>query len=150
MYPVLFLGIVGAGQQFTGSNPAYKLDELSHHFKASRTRFVITARHHLDVVKEAATANGIPHNRIFVFDYEEEDPRCGDCSSFHRLFQCGEMPWRAFDDPELSKTTPAALLTTSGTTGNAKMAVRSHTSWVAENQAIEDREEKPYPVGFLQ
>lgn len=146
MYPVLFLGIVGAGLRFTGSNPVYKPQELRHHFEASQTRYVITARQHLDLVKEAATFNGISHDRIFVFDYRKEDSRCVGCSSVAQLLEHGETKWRVFDDPKLSKNTTAALLSTSGTTGNSKMAARSHMSWVVENQAIEDQEEKPYTV----
>ncbi|OJJ55470.1 hypothetical protein ASPSYDRAFT_48673 [Aspergillus sydowii CBS 593.65] len=38
---MLVLAIVGAGGVYTGTNPAYTTVELTHHFKASQTRFMI-------------------------------------------------------------------------------------------------------------
>ncbi|OAP55592.1 hypothetical protein AYL99_10565 [Fonsecaea erecta] len=53
-YPMLFLGIIAAGAIFAGTNPAYTHFELAHHFKTSRTRFVIAEPELLQAVVAAA------------------------------------------------------------------------------------------------
>lgn len=149
MYPLLFLGIVGSGGRFTGSNTAYKEKELERHLGLSQSKFVITAPQHLAVVRRAAAANGIPDSNIIVF----EDGSVTESSEAHHglttIFELvghGEQPWQSFDDEQSSRSRTVALMSTSGTTGLPKMAIRSHLSWVAENQAIEDSVEKPYEV----
>ena len=53
LYPVLVLGILAAGARWTGTNTAYTVGELKHHFKTSLTEFVITAEDHYETVRAA-------------------------------------------------------------------------------------------------
>lgn len=145
MYPILFLGIVGARGRFAGSNPAYTVAELSHHFKISQTNIVITRSAHLAVVREAAANSGIAHRDIFVYDHDGEISRSGFLT-LSDLMSHGQASWASFEDAEMAMTTHASLMSTSGTTGLPKMAVKSHHSLVMENLAIEDRTPKSYQV----
>lgn len=137
--------MVGFGGRFTGSNPSYTATELGHHFRTSQTRLVITSKAQVEVVKNAAAANKIPFDRIILVDGDDDDDD-SEFTSLQTLLQRGQQHWRTFSDTTSSISTTAALMSTSGTTGLPKMAARSHHSWIAENQAIEDCVEKPYNV----
>lgn len=41
MYSMLFMGIVGSGGIFAGSNPSYTAYEVRHHIKTTKTKFLI-------------------------------------------------------------------------------------------------------------
>jgi len=41
MYPMLFLGLVGAGGIFSGSNPAYTSFEIEHYVRTAEVKFVV-------------------------------------------------------------------------------------------------------------
>lgn len=103
---------------------------------------MITSKAQLETVQKAALANDVPLNNIIVIDGSDN----ADYISLEALLQVEEKPWRVFCSADTSRSATAALMTTSGTTGMPKMAARSHLSWVAENQAIEDLCEKPYIV----
>jgi len=141
----LFLGIVGAGGSFTGSNPAYTAGELAHHIRTSHTDFLITQRQSVDVAVQAAHLAGLAKNRIYVFD-DVDTADTLDFPSWRSLLRYGEADWVAFDDARRAATTTAVLASTSGTTGLPKMAARSHQSFVAEHQAMTKEGRKPYEV----
>ena len=174
-YPVLFQAIIGAGGCFTGVNPAYTKSELQHHFRLSRTRFVITSQALVSQALAAAEDSNIPKSSIFVFHQEEilglltsdigfgrsrnstadsvVDPpttscvqSVTECRSFLELIEQDEPQWCSFKSNKLSRTTPAALFSTSGTSGLPKIAIRSHASLMTEVSAITDRTKKPYSI----
>ncbi|KAL1301944.1 hypothetical protein AAFC00_002403 [Neodothiora populina] len=147
-YPLIFLGIIGAGGRFTGSNPSYTATELAHHFRISQTRVVITCQAQLETVRVAAQMSNVPPANIIVLD-EPSTCTAHGATSMHALMDGRGEDWQRFDDYDTASSTAAALLSTSGTTGLPKMAIRSHLSWVAENQAIEDELEKPYEARRL-
>jgi acyl-CoA synthetase (AMP-forming)/AMP-acid ligase II len=144
-YPALFLGIIGAGGQFTGSNPAYTAGELAHHLKISKSDFLFTQSASLEVAVQASNEAGIPPHRVFLFD-EPQDLYDPTYQSWRVLLQYGEADWRRFDDVHTSATTTAILASTSGTTGLPKMAARSHRSFVAEHHAMIQEARKSYKV----
>lgn len=148
MYPVFFLGIIAAGGRFTGSNPSYTSTELGHHLAISQAKFIITCKAQLDVVRTAAVVKGVSFDRIIVID-DHAGANTTLHVSMNTLLQNCEKPWRTFTSVSASQSTTAALMSTSGTTGLPKMAARSHLSWIAENEAIEDKCPKPYEVSCL-
>ncbi|KAF1343641.1 AMP-binding enzyme [Delphinella strobiligena] len=148
MYPVFFLGIIAAGGRFTGSNPSYTSTELGHHLAISQAKFIITCKAQLDVVRTAAVVKGVSFDRIIVID-DHAGANTTLHVSMNTLLQNCEKPWRTFTSVSASQSTTAALMSTSGTTGLPKMAARSHLSWIAENEAIEDKCPKPYEVRRL-
>lgn len=106
---------------------------------------MITTEAQLETVREATNNIDIPLNRIILVDASFSSEMLG-CTSMNSLLAGPGRHWQVFDDALTSSSTTAALLSTSGTTGLPKMAARSHSSWITENQAIEDKCAKPYRV----
>ncbi|KAL6716712.1 hypothetical protein ACLMJK_006280 [Lecanora helva] len=144
LYPVLLLGIIGAGGQFTGCNPAYTAAELTHHLRITNARFLISEVELLQKVKTAVVESGIPNSNVFVCD--GEGTTMVGHKSVQDLFQYGTVDWVRFESHEQAKTTTAAMLSTSGTTGLPKAAMISHHSFIMMNHLINDSQEKPYEV----
>ena len=130
MYPMLFLGLVGAGGIFSGSNPAYTPFEIEHHVKTANVRFVITEPELLSAIVEGSKGF-VDQSNIFIFNVRGQ-PIPEGFRSWEWLLQHGEHDWNRFTGIEKCRKTSVARLTTSGTTGPPKMAVQSHynaTSW---------------------
>ena len=136
---------MGAGGQFTGSNPAYTVGELAHHLRISKADLLITQPKNLDNAVKAAEEAGIPHDRVFVFN-DATDSRFYDYPSWMTLLEYGQADWVSFNDRQRSEKTTAVLSSTSGTTGLPKMAARSHLSFVTEHYCITRESPKPYKV----
>jgi 4-coumarate--CoA ligase len=125
MYPMVFLGGVGAGGVFSGTNPAYRVAEMRHHIRTAEVKFFVVEPELLDVVAEGATAEGIPRDHIFIFNVRGQKVPEG-FKSWEWLLQHGEEDWERITDLETLKTSDVARLTTSGTTGLPKTACQSH------------------------
>ncbi|KAK3679859.1 hypothetical protein LTR78_000235 [Recurvomyces mirabilis] len=168
LYPVLVLGILAARAQWTGTNPAYTAPELEHHFRVSKTKYVITIAECLETVRIAVRASGTDAEVIFFTDllsdcYQHDEirghsPRC--CHSLgaspraiRTLCDIIEQVRKSGPAIDSSKPLPddiAALMQTSGTTGLPKMAARTHRSMVHELAAIADDDSlKNYQVRRL-
>ncbi|KAF2091041.1 amp dependent CoA ligase [Saccharata proteae CBS 121410] len=148
LYPVLVLAIIGAGGVFTGTNPAYTADELTHHFNLTRPRFIVTEHDFYQTVRQAAESNAIPSDSLFVLDGigRSLDP---DFQSINELRACPGQDWIQFDDEKRSTETPVGLFSTSGTTGLPKVAIRTHRNFVNENVVLNDSKSKTYVVRRL-
>jgi acyl-CoA synthetase (AMP-forming)/AMP-acid ligase II len=125
MYSMLFLGGVGAGGVFSGTNPAYRVHEIRHHIRTAQVKFFIVEPELLDVVAEGADAEGIPRDKIFIFNVRGQQVPPG-FRSWEWLLDQGEADWVRITDLETLKTTDVARLSTSGTTGLPKTACQSH------------------------
>jgi 4-coumarate--CoA ligase len=140
MYPMVFLGGVGAGGVFSGTNPAYRVAEMRHHIRTAEVKFFVVEPELLDVVAEGATAEGIPKDHIFVFNVRGQDVPAG-YRSWEWLLQHGEADWIRITDLESLKTTDVARLTTSGTTGLPKTACQSHYNAVSYHTMLTTKSE---------
>ncbi|KAK4565756.1 hypothetical protein LTR86_003605 [Recurvomyces mirabilis] len=169
LYPVLVLGILAARAQWTGTNPAYTALELEHHFRVSKTKYVITIAECLETVRIAVRASGTDTEVIIFTDllsdcYQHNEirgghpPRCCQCldassQAIRTLCDIIEQVRKSGLAIDLSKPSPddiAALMQTSGTTGLPKMAARTHRSMVHELAAIADDDSlKNYQVRRL-
>lgn len=160
IYSALFFGIVGAGGIYVGSNPAYRLFELDHLFRLVEPTVIVTSQNLLSNVLEAKTASKLYLNCIYCIDGADLDeyfssqseshtlsgPSTGRATphSFDDLLRYGESDWLRFSDDETAKKTPAALFTTSGTTGFPKAAIQTHYSLIQQHLGVCQR--VPYEV----
>lgn len=127
-YTTLFLGIIGAGGCFSGANPGYTVNELTHHLHITQAKFLLTSIKTLNTAISAAKSCGIPLSKVFVLNlHNEEVPE--DRQSWKQLLLCGEQNWEQVDDPD---NTPAAYVSTSGTSGLPKAAVIPHSYLVSQ------------------
>lgn len=150
MYPVVFLAIIMAGGRFSGANPSYTAGELRHHIEVSETKFIISDLASLSAVSEASQGL-VDAINIIIWDESETGAGSGRHHSLVAMmaglpFSPLSGPLLSFNDETPAKNTVAALMSTSGTTGLPKMAARSHSSWVTENLALQDKVAKPYEV----
>jgi len=137
---MVFLGGVGAGGVFSGTNPAYRTLEVRHHIRTAHVKLFIVEPELLDVVAAGATAEGIPKDKIFIFNVRGQTIPEG-FRSWEWLLEQGEEDWNRITNLETLKTTDVARLSTSGTTGLPKTACQSHynaTSFHAMNIAIQE------------
>lgn len=125
MYSMCFLGGVGAGGIFSGTNPAYQVYELRHHIRTVQVKLSIVEPELLPMVLEATQTENIPSDKIFVFNTRGQPVPHG-FRSWAWLLQQGEEDWVRITDLEELKATEVARLNTSGTTGLPKTAMQSH------------------------
>lgn len=137
MYCMLFLGLIGAGGIFSGSNPAYTPFEIEHHVKTAKVKFIIVEPELLEPILKGSEGL-VDRKNIFIFNVLGQP--CPDgFRSWEWLLQHGEEDWIRFHGREKCRQTAVARLTTSGTTGPPKMAVQSHynaTSWYTMSAEI--------------
>jgi 4-coumarate--CoA ligase len=126
MYSMLFLGGIGAGGIFSGTNPAYKPFEVAHHIKTAQVKFFLVEPELLASILPSAEAAAIPRSKIFIFHTKPHQKVPQGFRSWEWLLQQGEQDWDVITDLETLKTTEVARLTTSGTTGLPKTAMQSH------------------------
>ena len=148
MYSMLFLGTIGAGGIFAGTNPGYTSYELAHHYKTSETRFIIAEPETLESVLAAAKQCDIPESRILIFNPLGQAIPEG-FKSWETLLGHGEEDWVRFDDLNAAKTTEAARLFSSGTTGLPKAAMNTHYNLVAQHTLMWVNDIRTYEVRRL-
>ncbi|GIJ86355.1 hypothetical protein Asppvi_005243 [Aspergillus pseudoviridinutans] len=147
-YCMLVLAIVGAGGIYTGTNPSYTPMELSHHFKASDAKFLISEPEILAPVLAAVKERGIPEGNVLIFDVLGQEIPAGR-RSWKDLFNHGEQDWVAFNDLQRAKETAAARLFSSGTTGLPKAVTITHHSFIAEHLLCFEVHPRPYQVSRI-
>jgi len=145
MYSIHFLGIIAAGGIFAGTNPGYTPYELAHHLRTSETRFIVTEPEMLDSIVKATKECDIPESNILIFNVLGQIIPKGFVS-WEILLNQGEEDWVRFDDLETAKTTEAARLFSSGTTGLPKAAMISHYNLVAEHTLLFANNKRDYEV----
>lgn len=146
---MLFLAIVGVGGIFTGVNPSYTLFELSHHLRTSKAKFIIAEPELLSTIKAAANECKITDANIRIFDVHGQTIPQG-YQSWTELLNHGEDDWIRFDNKDISSSTPAARLFSSGTTGLPKAAVVSHYNLVSQHTLAVEPESPLYEVSQIQ
>lgn len=170
LYPVLVLAIWSAGCRWTGTNPAYTVWELEHHFSQSQVEYIIAAERQLKTVKEACERLSSPAEIIVFSDlladvdigrrdsfnqgtFSENDGAADAPRTLRSLLYVKEVLSGA-GEPVLQfhggGERMAALMQTSGTTGLPKLAARTHTAMILESLLTADsHSQKPHDVRRL-
>ena len=65
---MLFLGTIGAGGIFAGTNPSYSPYELVHHIRSVEVKYLMTEPEMLQSVLVAAKECDIPDSNILIFN----------------------------------------------------------------------------------
>ncbi|GCB23709.1 4-coumarate--CoA ligase-like 7 [Aspergillus awamori] len=160
LYTALFLAIIGAGGVYMGSNPHSQLQELNHTVSLTHPKWIITEPEGSSAVLTIANKHNLPDDHVllvddatitetirFVHDPSIPPPQNTDKPSLLTLLSHGTSAPLAIPDAATAASTPAALYSTSGTTGLPKAAVLSHASLMAQHTSI--AHSPPYPVTRL-
>lgn len=148
-YPILVLGIIGAGGVFTGTNPSYTPHELKHAIQASKAQLVITEPELLQSIGTAAKESSMSPSKILIFDAANSQAIPSGFQSWRTLLKHGSQDWTSFDSLEISQNTTAMLLFSSGTTGLPKPAMVSHYNLIAQHMIVFEHRPRPYEISRL-
>lgn len=152
MYSMLVLAIIGTGAVFTGTNPSYTPDELTHHLKTSRAKFLISEPEIVDALLAAARANRIPTQNLWIFNplqqQQQQQKLPAGIKSWELLLEHGEQDWVRFNDIETARSTAAARLFSSGTTGLPKAVTITHYNLIAQHELTTKAHPRSYAVWF--
>jgi 4-coumarate--CoA ligase len=149
-YPIIVLGIIGAGAIWTGTNPGYTTDEMTHALRSSGAKMIICDP---DVLGEnlttAAKACGLVEEKILTLDTTPLHLPLEYCStighaSWSTLLTHGSSLWTPFDSQQRSENTVAGLFFSSGTTGLPKLVQLSHYNLIAQHTLVFEHNPRPY------
>ncbi|KAJ6123107.1 AMP-dependent synthetase/ligase [Penicillium capsulatum] len=146
--PILVLAIIGAGGIFTGTNPSYTPTELAHHIKAAECKFLISEPEILDSLLRAAEQTGVAKENLWIFDNLGQ-PIPDGMKSWKELMQWGSQGWVPFNDLTRARTTTAARLFSSGTTGLPKAAIITHYNLIAQHELVMGANPRPFPISRI-
>ncbi|CDH52778.1 phenylacetyl-ligase [Lichtheimia corymbifera JMRC:FSU:9682] len=122
-YPIPLLGAAAAGGASSPANPNYTVHEILHQLTLTKAKVIIGHPDNIDRVLAAASQAGVPQPHIFVLGSHE----IKGCQSFRVLLgkRRGEITKLTAEE---SKTTPAYLCFSSGTTGQSKGVITTHAN----------------------
>jgi 4-coumarate--CoA ligase len=148
MYSMLFLGTIGAGGIFAGTNPGYTPYELVHHTRTADVKYLITEPETLQSILAAAKECNISKSNILIFNVNGQPVPQG-FQSWDTLLDKGKDDWLCFDNLQTAKDTEAVRLFSSGTTGLPKATMISHYNLVAQHTICWNVDRKDYDVRRL-
>ena len=158
-----FLGILSFGGVFAGVNPSHTPYELTHAFRTAEVKALVVEPELLPNALKAAAEVGIARANIFVFDHHTSvtqpwsdcevwgeglggEERWGGVKSWRCLMSYGESDWVKWDDEVRSKSTTAARLFSSGTTGLPKAVEMTHHNFIAQHTMVLEHKPRDYEI----
>ncbi|KAF3046660.1 hypothetical protein E8E12_011467 [Didymella heteroderae] len=153
-YSMAFVGILSFGGIFAGVNPSHTPYELEHAFRTAEVKALIVEPELLSNALKAAHEAGIPQTNIFAFDHhasvdqpwDNSAVRATDVKSWRYLMGHGEADWVKWDNEAQSKSTTAARLFSSGTTGLPKAVEMTHHNFIAQHTMVLEHKARDYEV----
>ncbi|KAF7157243.1 hypothetical protein CNMCM5623_001366 [Aspergillus felis] len=158
LHSAVYLAIVGAGGVYMGCSPTSSRHELEHFVKLSDPRIILTAESTLSMVRDVCESFSPPRQICVVTETaidelitfankdtnhpipstNKESITTESVSEYHltALVTHGSSPWLRIATVELAKSTPAAMFTTSGTSGLPKAAIRTHHTIISHHLTV--------------
>nr|BDD69379.1 CoA ligase OlcI' [Aspergillus felis] len=158
LHSAVYLAIVGAGGVYMGCSPTSSRHELEHFVKLCDPRIILTAESTLSMVRDVCESSSRPLqiclvtetaiDELITFANEDtnhplpsankESITTKSVTEYHltALATHGSTPWLRIPTVELAKSTPAAMFTTSGTSGLPKAAIRTHHTIISHHLTV--------------
>ena len=132
--PMAYLGAAGSKRYFSGSNPAYTINEVAYQMKSLDAAIVLIHPSLLETGVAAAKQANIPRNRLFIFS-ESECPTTQGISDWRSMIasesEAESWRWDPLEEEEASLQTIAAINFSSGTTGLPKGVCITHRNLIS-------------------
>ncbi|KAK8186622.1 AMP-binding enzyme [Phyllosticta citribraziliensis] len=143
-YSMAFLGVIGAGGVFAGTNPSYTPYELAHAIRTADVEYLLVEPSLLPNAISAAEITSLPLSRIMVFNPPDSDAatQSSPLQSQHALHDWqwllshGSSDWHRFSDHATATSTAATRLFSSGTTGLPKALNLTHHNLIAQHTLV--------------
>ncbi|RAL12480.1 acetyl-CoA synthetase-like protein [Aspergillus homomorphus CBS 101889] len=160
LHSAVYLAIVGAGGVYMGCSPASPRHELEHFVNLADPRIILTTGNTLPLVREVCGPSSPVRQICLVTEagieallaLANEDTACPQPSTDNKttittesvkqeypltaLATHGSAPWLRIPTVELAQSTPAAMFTTSGTSGLPKAAIRTHHTIISHHRSV--------------
>ncbi|KAJ9604490.1 hypothetical protein H2200_011326 [Cladophialophora chaetospira] len=157
--PMAYLAAAGSKRFFTGANPIYTANEVSHQMKAIEAAVVLIHPSLLETGIAAAKQANIPTNRLFIFS-DSECPTTNGIEDWRSMVvsesEAEAWKWDPLEG-EAALSTVAAINFSSGTTGLPKGVCITHRNLIANSsqtifnkyEGTEYSEQNPGPERWL-
>lgn len=153
-FPVCFFGVAHLGAVSVPVNVLYKERELTYRLKDSAAKVIIVFEEFLpEAMKSFRAVDSCTHMIVIKEGAEDNCQHYRDQTGVEQIHDYGLLMKSAASDNEMAFTgadEPAAILYTSGTTGDSKGAVLSHFSIFYQSGFVphEGRGKKEYREGI--
>ncbi|KAB8360696.1 hypothetical protein FH972_024433 [Carpinus fangiana] len=120
--PIAYLGLAGNGFIFSGSNPAYGVEEVAYQIENTGAKAILVDPTLLDTALKATERTSFPREKLFLFN-DEACPTTQGVLDWRTMLASDEEARhhrRHIQTPEESRTRVACLNYSSGTTGLPK------------------------------
>jgi 4-coumarate--CoA ligase len=150
MMPTAFYGAIAAGAAVSASQPSVTPAELARQLNLTSSKLLICTAELKSLALDGAKQAGLPADRVLYL---------GDGHDFSLSVAATDAPvpisttlldWRRIASPSALRSTPAAFVYSSGTTGLPKAVILSHANMVSQTVLVVDniRAHNPLHVDF--
>ncbi|KAL4875193.1 acetyl-CoA synthetase-like protein [Aspergillus karnatakaensis] len=157
LHSAVYLAIVGAGGVYMGCSPSTPRHELEHFVRLSDPRIILTTETALTMVRDICKSSSSTRqicvitktaiDELIALANQDSDNNATPVMTASNIINAeypltalttyGSSTWNRIPTVGLAKTTPAAMFTTSGTSGLPKAAIRTHHTIISHHQTVQ-------------